>query len=108
MPNETPEHNAGYAEALKRIETWRQYGRQGQELNLTGLGLSRLPPEIHQLTNLTVLSLHDNQLGLLPPEIGQLTNLTTLSLSSNQLSTLPPEIGQLTNLTTLSLNNNQL
>jgi Leucine-rich repeat (LRR) protein len=35
----------------------------------------------------------------LPPEIGNLTNLTVLYLSGNQLTALPPEIGNLTNLT---------
>ncbi|MEH2117199.1 COR domain-containing protein [Nostoc sp.] len=78
------------------------------ELDLSGKGLTTLPREIVQLTNLRSLNLYGNQLSSLPPEIGQLTNLRSLDLSSNQLSSLPPEIVQLTNLQTLKLSGNQL
>ncbi|MEH2421256.1 MAG: COR domain-containing protein [Nostoc sp.] len=78
------------------------------KLNLSGKGLTTLPPEIVKLTNLQTLNLSSNQLSSLPPEIGQLTNLQSLNLNNNQLSSLPPEIGQLTNLQSLNLNNNQL
>jgi leucine-rich repeat protein SHOC2 len=47
-------------------------------LDLSKKGLTQLPPEIGQLTNLIWLKLWDNQLTQLPPEIGQLTNLTEL------------------------------
>ena len=67
-----------------------------------------MPPEIGNLTNLTTLSLRNNQLSRLPPEIGNLTNLTELNLGRNQLSSLPAEIGNLTNLTRLYLYDNQL
>ena len=107
-------------------------------LDLSGRGITKLPPEIGQLTNLTTLSLERNQLSSLPAEIGQLTNLrelylgnrnewrsgnnlsylpvsichfnnlTILELSYNQLTTLPAEIGQLTNLIRLSLSGNRL
>ncbi|BBD67218.1 Miro domain-containing protein [Nostoc commune NIES-4072] len=41
----------------------------------------------------TVLSLHNKKLSRLPPEISQLSNLTKLFLSNNpQLSSPPPEI----------------
>jgi internalin A len=77
-------------------------------LDLSDTGLTTLPAEIGQLTNLTGLSLSHNQLTTLPAEIGQLINLSLLYLDSNQLTTLPAEIGQLTNLTGLSLSHNQL
>jgi len=59
---------------------------------------------------LTELSLYSNQLsGSIPPEIGNLTALTVLSLRSNQLSgSIPPEIGNLTALTGLYVFNNPL
>ncbi|MCC5651729.1 leucine-rich repeat domain-containing protein [Nostoc sp. XA013] len=78
------------------------------KLDLSGKGLTTLPPEIGQLTNLQSLYLSSNQLSTLPPEFGQLTNLGWLDLGSNQLSSLPPEIFKLTNLQYLGLHNNQL
>ena len=92
--------------ARGRIEKSRREG--ATVLYLIGLGLTQLPPEIGQLTELTELDLHGNQLTALPPEIGQLTQLTLLSLRGNRLTALPPEIGQLTALTALCLDGNQL
>jgi hypothetical protein len=91
-----------YEIALQRIES----AHDG--LDLGQLGLTEVPPEIGQLSNLRVLSLSFNQLTTLPPEIGQLSNLQHLYLGQNQLTTLPPEIGQLSNLRVLSLHFNQL
>jgi Leucine-rich repeat (LRR) protein len=56
------------------------------------------------------LNLEYNQLtGVIPPEIGNLSNLTVLSTRNNELTgEIPPEIGNLTNLSYLYLNNNQL
>ncbi len=79
-----------------------------QSLNLSYNQLSSLPTKIVQLTNLQSLNLSYNQLSSLPPEFGQLTNLQSLNLSYNQLSSLPPEFGQLTNLQSLNLSDNQL
>ncbi len=67
-----------------------------------------LPPELSQLTNLTLLDLSNNQLKALPPELSQLTNLSVLHLSNNQLTVLPSELSRLLNLTELYLSNNQL
>ncbi|MCH2245973.1 MAG: leucine-rich repeat domain-containing protein, partial [Crocosphaera sp.] len=49
-----------------------------ESLDLSFKGLTSIPPEIGQLTNLTSLNLWNNQLTNIPPEIGQLTNLTSL------------------------------
>ena len=105
-PVMTSPQQIAYDKALKAIETCLR-GRE-LTLDLGELGLSRLPPEIGQLTALTQLHLFDNALSSLPPQIGQLTALTRLHLSHNQLSSLPPEIGQLTALTALDLSRNQL
>lgn len=79
-----------------------------EELNLSNRGLTSLPPEFGQLTQLKKLWLNDNQLEELPPQLGQLTNLTELNLGHNQLTAVPSRIGQLTNLERLWLNDNQL
>ena len=77
-------------------------------LDLAHNRLTALPPEIGELTDLTMLRFSLNRLTALPPEIGQLTNLTTLHLDENRLTALPPEIGQLTNLEALYLDGNPL
>ena len=61
--------------------------------NLPYSGLTgSIPPEIGNLTNLTVLYLHENQLtGSIPPEIDNLTNLEVLILDNNQLTGEIPE-----------------
>jgi signal recognition particle receptor subunit beta len=107
-PKMNPEEQKAYDTALRRIEECRRKGKEGTVLNLRGLGLTTLPPEIGQLAALTELRLDHNQLTTLPPEIRRLLALTGLLLHNNQLTTLPPEIGQLTGLTQLWLHNNQL
>ena len=93
-------------EVRQRIEQAAREGPTG--LRLSDEGLTALPPEIGQLSQLRKLDLGNNQLSALPPEIGQLTQLQELHLFSNQLTALPPEIGQLTQLHTLWLHGNQL
>ncbi|MCP4712737.1 MAG: hypothetical protein GY869_29265, partial [Planctomycetes bacterium] len=65
----TPEE--AYQAAQEKIEHAIQ--DEITELNFNNLGLSKLPPEIGQLTQLTSLHLMNNQLTSVPPEIGQLT-----------------------------------
>ena len=77
-------------------------------LDLSGKGLTYLPPEIGQLVNLQSLDLSWNKLSSLPGEIVQLMNLQSLHLSDNQLSSLPGEIVQLMNLQSLDLRGNKL
>ncbi len=91
------------------LEIIDQAARDGwPELDLAVQGISELPDEIGQLTNLQELDLGSNQLTSLPDSIGQLTNLQELNLYDNQLTSLPDSIGQLTNLQELYLYNNQL
>ncbi|KIC77270.1 hypothetical protein DB41_CN00010, partial [Neochlamydia sp. TUME1] len=81
---------------------------QLQKLFLTQNQLTALPTEIGQLSQLQVLNLNQNQLIVLPAEIRQLSQLQVLYLNQNQLIVLPAEIGQLSQLTRLFLNQNQL
>ena len=103
-----PEAQAAYDEALKEIEACRRKGNKGTALDLSGRGLTQVPPEIGELTALSVLYLFYNQLTNLPPEIGQLAKLTELRLDNNAITSLPPEIGQLSKLRELRLDINQI
>jgi hypothetical protein len=95
-----------YEEAVARIKEAAKDERT--ELDLRGMGLTKLPGEIGQLTRLMELHLENNRLTALPKEIGKLVNLTVLRLDGNQLTALPGEIGQLTSLRELYLYHNQL
>lgn len=94
-------------EVKRALKKMRECAERDHKL-LTLSGLRTLPPEIGQLTNLTGLTLHDNQFTTLPPEICQLNNLTHLGLKRNQFTTFPPEIAKLTKLKHLDLGENQL
>jgi small GTP-binding protein len=104
--------------------------KESAELNLSQLGITKLPEgitrlkhvrtlilsyneleefpkEISELKNLRALDLSYNHLGELPAEIAELGELRMLNLKSNHLSDLPGQIASLKNLTQLNLNNNQ-
>ena len=81
-----------YDAALRRIEVCRRQKERGWLLDLSGLRLTKVPPEIGQLTALRELWLHGNQLRTLPPAIGQLTALRELFLHENPHLGLPPEL----------------
>jgi internalin A len=91
---------------------------QWEELDLAGLELTELPPEIGQLGQLKRLILGKwdrekqeivgNQLTTLPSELAQLQQLEVLDLCYNQLTTLSEVVGQLMSLQVLNLRGNQL
>src|SRR4028118_1813023 len=104
-------------EAVRRIH--RAAGEKLTQLDLSGLGLEELPPEIGKCTQLEKLVLGGkfdeekrewvgNQLTEFPDAVLQLTNLKILSLVNNQITSIPDAIGQLSNLTQLYLYNNQI
>jgi len=61
-------------------------------LLLQELGLSSLPAQIGELTDLTDLNLDRNQLTTLPREIANLASLTTLDLTASTQLTHSPEL----------------
>lgn len=69
-----------------------------KKLTLCYNRLSRIPPEIGQLTNLTDIRLHQNNLCMIPVEMARLTNLVALSLFSNPIVGLPMEMKGLSRL----------
>ena len=77
-------------------------------LYLASNSLSKLPPKLFSLQNLTTLSLRSNNISILPPSICQLIHLEELNLSSNALHYLPWELIKLVrrNLRSLQLRPN--
>lgn len=101
-----PQVILAYLRALDLIEKAKD--ASSTKLDLKGIGLTVVPHEIAQLTNLQVLFLNDNKLIAPPPGITKLSDLRELSLSGNQLTSFPLEITQLSNLIALYLYDNQL
>ena len=79
-----------------------------EELDLRAANITRLPPEIGNLINLSALDLGENQFTSLPPEIGEVNRLFYLGLDGNPLSTLSTGISKLTDLVYLVLDSDQM
>ena len=102
-------------EALRRIH--RAAEENLTELDLAGLELKDLPPEIGKCTQLETLLLGKldegkrrwvgNKLTEFPDVVFQLTNLKILVIAKNQITVIPEAIAQLSNLTELDLSYNQ-
>lgn len=103
-PEETPE--TSYEKAERLIQEAIQ--NKSTHLNLSGLGLTKLPSGFAKMQTLKTLSLDNNLLIDLSKEIGKLQNLNTLSLNNNRLKSWPVSIFQLAKLTELDLRNNKL
>jgi hypothetical protein len=78
------------------------------KLDLSECGLTSVPAQVFELTELEELSLAGNNISVLPPEIGKLTLLERLQLSGNELKRLPEEIGELKALKGLWVHGNRL
>jgi DNA polymerase III delta prime subunit len=79
-----------------------------KELDLAGMGLDHIPPELEEMNRLTILDLSDNNLKELPDFIGSFASLEYLDLSRNKLRLLPQSFKELISLETLNLSNNRL
>lgn len=85
----------------KETNTWTT-------IDMGGMSLKNVSPELFRYTFLTTLYLPHNSLAFLPASISRLVNLTLLDASSNKLTSLPPELGLLTHLRDLFLFDNHL
>lgn len=92
-------------EELIRIQ--RAQEEQAEELDLSGLGLTDLPDELFELTQLKHVDLSDNSLDSLPRAIQNLIRLETLTIDNNQLEALPSALPTKT-LQLLSLADNRI
>jgi len=68
--------------------------------------IERIPQQISQLKNLTVLHLYGNKILNIPISICKLSNLRILNLGYNRLKNIPSEIQQLNNLNALHICSN--
>ncbi|MEG4320267.1 MULTISPECIES: COR domain-containing protein [unclassified Microcoleus] len=103
-------------ELLQLIDKAAEEG--STELDLAGLELEELPPEIGKCTQLETLVLGKfdekkgksigNKLTEFPDVVLQLTNLKRLLIADNQITVIPDAIGQLSNLRELNLSDNHI
>jgi Leucine-rich repeat (LRR) protein len=78
-------------------------------LDLSNKGLTSIPIDVFNQTNLEELNVsHNNLTGAIQSQIGQLKNLKIFNASYNKMTGVPAEIGQLQNLESLDLSYNQL
>ena len=94
-------------EQVKKLITQCKLTRSN-DLDLTDLGISKIPMEIFELVHLTSLKLTKNSISNLPSEVRYLKNLEFLTINYNELEYLPVEIGELSNLKSLNLWSNKL
>ncbi len=78
------------------------------ELNLSGLGLTRLADGIGQVSALRKLDISQNVLPVLPVSLGHLRSLRSLNAYSNALRELPATLGNLASLASLNVRSNHL
>ncbi|UCD37551.1 MAG: immunoglobulin domain-containing protein [Fidelibacterota bacterium] len=94
------------------LADWQGVTVSGDRVTALDLGennlVGSLPAAVGNLTALTSLKLHRNQLTSIPDEIGNLVYLTLLWLIDNDLTVVPAGIGNLVNLKDLYLSDNQL
>ncbi|MEZ5384708.1 MAG: P-loop NTPase fold protein [Prosthecobacter sp.] len=95
-----------YRSALGLIETC--FIQKSPALNLSGLGLAVLPPEIGKLSFLEQLILSENKLSELPLEFSYLKNLKTCDLRQNRFTSFPLKLCKLTDLEVLLISYNQI
>ncbi|GAC30642.1 AAA family ATPase [Brumicola pallidula] len=79
------------------------------QLNLSGLALNRIPPEVFEFSWLQYLDLSNNNIKrLLPSELFQLPQLKTLNISANLITYLPGILIHLDRLTMLDFRDNPM
>ena len=77
-------------------------------LELSNIGLTRIPPELYGLQNLHDLSLSKNQIKACNISAGAFPNLRYLNLQNNEISLFRVSEGSLPQLRVLDLGNNKL
>lgn len=101
--------------AKDRLDRLKKYG--WQTIDLKNCGLSEIPVEIFERTDLVTIDLSNdefcdeenrNKISIIPKEIACLKNLTRINLSNNELTYVSEEISSLKKLNYLNLSKNKL
>ena len=79
--------------AMEKIQRAKE--NQSLALDLSGMGLVSLPPQLWQLTALEKLDVYSNQLTALPEAIGRLSDLQELRIYGAKLTGLPSSSARL-------------
>eukprot|EP00039_Didymoeca_costata_P028332 m.20699 g.20699 ORF g.20699 m.20699 type:complete len:499 (-) comp6925_c0_seq1:1439-2935(-) len=93
---------------MKPEEVNTRHPKPWTGLDMSGVGLLVVNPDVFKLKFLTFIYLNHNNLSFIPPEICELESLTLLDLSHNKLRSLPSEFARLRNLRELLLFHNIL
>ncbi|MCL1817929.1 MAG: AAA family ATPase, partial [Spirochaetaceae bacterium] len=93
-------------EIEERIRICRE--KKGTILDLSGIGIDRIPEEVKTLKNLCYLNVCENNLTEVPDFIGSFSRLQYLNLSFNRIKALPETIGELWALKTLDVRSNNI
>ena len=107
-PDDGCGRGCGWAEGQRRIKACRE--TRGEELDLGGLQLTRVPEELGELVNLTSLDLAGNNIGDDGARaLAGLVNLTSLDLSGNEIGDDGARaLAGLVKLTSLNLSGNAI
>lgn len=92
----------------ERLADYLLYKKLDTDINLSGLGLTRIPDAIGDMVQLKSLILSENRLQAIPESIGMLTNLKILYLFHNKITSLPESIGTMKELQWLGLRGNPI
>jgi CCR4-NOT transcription complex subunit 6 len=94
--------------AIKRDKEREEEAENWTKIDMGGMNLKKLGPELFRYSFLTTLYVPHNNLTSIPPCVSSLVNLVHLDASSNKLISLPPEMGMLTQLSDLFVFDNLL
>ena len=101
-------HKLGYIDPVV-FDFANNFGYSLVSLRLIGIGLKHLPEDFgFQFTQLSFLSLSNNELTYLPDSFVQMTSLQEVNLLKNKLEKLPERIGLMSSLQKLEVANNYL
>jgi len=84
------------------------FAQRTGRLDMSGTGMTVVPPEVTSLTKLSKLKLADNKISVIPVAVGLMTGLVELNMSNNLITEIPSDIGHAISLTELNLGGNAI